>query len=67
MITVAKLRRKPRHFQAFTGVSIAEFDQLFDQIAPAYEADQQRRRNRGAQPRPPMSDIPSRWNCPNDC
>ena len=53
MITVAKLRRKPRHFQAFTGVSVAEFEQLFDQVAPAYEADQQRRRNRGAQPRPP--------------
>jgi hypothetical protein len=46
MITVAKLRRKPRHFQAFTGVSVAEFDQLLAQVAPAYEADRQRHRNR---------------------
>ena len=53
MITVAKLRRKPRHFQAFTGVSVAEFDQLLTQVGPAYEADQQRRRNRGGQQRPP--------------
>jgi hypothetical protein len=52
MITVTKLRRKPRHFQAFTGVSVAEFEQLFAQVAPAYEADQQRRRNRGDQQRP---------------
>jgi hypothetical protein len=53
MITVAKLRRKPRHFQAFTGVSVAEFDQLLAQVEPAYESDQQRRRNRGGQQRPP--------------
>lgn len=53
MITVAKLRRKPRHFQAFTGVSVAEFDQLLTQVRPAYEADQHRRRNRGGQQRPP--------------
>jgi hypothetical protein len=53
MITVAKLRRKPRHFQAFTGVSVAEFDQLLAQVVPAYEAHQHRRRNRGGQQRPP--------------
>ena len=52
MITVAKLRRKPRHFQAFTGVSVADFDQLLAQVVSAYEADQQRRRNRGDQQRP---------------
>lgn len=52
MITVTKLRRKPRHFQAFTGVSVAEFEQLLAQVAPAYEAEQQRRRNRGNQQRP---------------
>ena len=52
MITVAKLRRKPRHFQAFTGVSVAEFDQLLAQVVPAYEADRQRRRNRDDRQRP---------------
>lgn len=53
MITVAKLRRKPRHFQAFTGVSVTEFDQLLAEVAPAYASDQQRRRNRGDQQRHP--------------
>jgi hypothetical protein len=52
MISVAKLRRKPRHFQAFTGVSVAEFDQILAQVEPAYEADQQRRRNRQDKQRP---------------
>src|SRR5579862_3499014 len=52
MITVAKLRRKPRHFQAFTGVSVAEFDQLLAQVVSAYEANQRRRRNRDGQQRP---------------
>ena len=52
MITVAKLRRKPRHFQAFTGVSVAEFDQLLAQVVPAYQADRERHRNRTDQQRP---------------
>ena len=52
MITVAKLRRKPRHFQAFVGVSVTEFDQLLAQVAPAYEADRERHRNRNGQNRP---------------
>ncbi len=53
MITVTKLQRNPRHFQSFTGVSVAEFDQLLAQVGPAYEADQQRRRNRDGHPLPP--------------
>lgn len=52
MITVAKLRRKPRHFQAFTGVTVTEFDQLLAQVVPAYQADRERRRNRNDQQRP---------------
>ena len=52
MITVAKLRRKPRHFQAFTGMTVAEFDQLLAQVVPAYQADRERRRNRNDQQRP---------------
>src|SRR6202044_4021497 len=46
MITVAKLRRKPRHFHSFTGLSVAEFDQLLAQVAPVYEADQHYRHQR---------------------
>jgi DDE superfamily endonuclease/Helix-turn-helix of DDE superfamily endonuclease len=64
MISVTKLRRKPRHFQAFTGVSVAEFDQLLAQVAPAYEADQQRRRNRGNQLRPKGSGHPFTLDLP---
>lgn len=52
MITVTKLRRKPRHFQAFVGVSVAEFDRLLAQVEPAYEADQKRRRNRSGEQSP---------------
>jgi hypothetical protein len=36
MMTVARLRRKPRHFQSFTGLSVAEFDRLLMEIEPAY-------------------------------
>jgi hypothetical protein len=46
MITVAKLRRKPRHFQAFSGVSVAEFDQLLVHLAPAYLAAEQQKQER---------------------
>jgi hypothetical protein len=38
MIQLAKLRQKSRHFRAFTGLSIAEFDQLLVRVTPAYEA-----------------------------
>lgn len=58
MITVAKLRRKPRQFRAFTGVTIPEFDQILEQVAPAYEADQQRRRNRGNRQGPTIGGRP---------
>jgi hypothetical protein len=47
MITVARLRRKPHQFRAFTGVTIAEFDQLLQEVLPAYQADQHYRRSRG--------------------
>ena len=53
MISVTKLRRKPRHFQAFTGLSVSEFDQLLAQVAPAYEAalhSQRQRPDRQRQP-----------------
>jgi hypothetical protein len=53
MLSLAKLRRKPRHFQTFTGLSVAEFDQLLAQVMPAYEAAQQKRQQRGERQRQP--------------
>ena len=38
MITLTKLRRKPRHFQAFTGLSPARFDALLAELTPVYQA-----------------------------
>ncbi len=58
MITVAKLRRKPRHFQAFTGLSVAQFDQLLVEVAPMYAADQQHRRDRADRLRQPGAGRP---------
>jgi hypothetical protein len=66
MMNLAKLRRKPRHFQAFAGVSITEFDQLLAEVTPAYEAVQsqaQQRPDRKRQPgagRPGALDLPHR-------
>jgi len=37
MMTVARLRRKPRHFQTFTGLSPIEFDRLLAEMAPTYQ------------------------------
>jgi len=53
MITVAKLRRKPRHFQAFTGVTIAEFDQILAQVVAAYETALQQKREHPNRQRKP--------------
>ena len=33
-----KLRRKPRHFQAFTGLTPTKFDTLLAEFTPVYEA-----------------------------
>jgi hypothetical protein len=51
MITLAKLRPKPRHFQAFCGLSVAEFDQLLAQLTPAYLAAQQQKQERSERQR----------------
>jgi|SRR5579862_5374115 len=52
MITVAKLRRKPRQFQAFTGLSVDQFDQLLAQVEPTYQAERERLRHRSGRSRP---------------
>src|ERR1051325_7175281 len=66
MISVAKWRRKPRHFQAFTGVSVPEFDRLLSQTPLVYEAALKQRRNRADRVRQPGAgrrfalDLPER-------
>ena len=37
MLTVHKLRRKPRHFARLTGLTPEDFDQLLHALAPAYQ------------------------------
>jgi IS5 family transposase len=64
MISVAKLRRKPRHFQAFTGVSVADFDQLLQQVAPAYEEAQHQQRHRRDRQRLPGAGRPLALDLP---
>lgn len=46
MITLTKLRRKPRHFQKFTGLTLCEFDNLLTQVTLVYEQAQQERKQR---------------------
>ena len=51
MITFTKLRRKPRHFQKFTGLTVVEFDQVLAQVTLAYEQAEQERRHHGERTR----------------
>ena len=46
MITLAKLRCKPRHFQKFTGLTVAEFDRVLGAFTLAYERTEHQRRVR---------------------
>ena len=45
-MTVARLRRKPRHFQSFTGLSVVEFDRLLMEMEAAYADHLHDQRNR---------------------
>lgn len=36
MLTYEKLQRKPKHFQAFTGVSVAQFAEILNALRPVY-------------------------------
>ena len=58
MVTVARLRRKPRHFQAFTGLTPVEFDRLLAELAPAYQAAQEQRGQRSQRQRQPGAGHP---------
>ena len=36
MLTYTKLQRKPKHFQSFTGVTIAQFTEILNALRPLY-------------------------------
>lgn len=65
MISVTKLRQKPRHFHAFTGLTVAEFDQLLAALTPLYQASQEQRRNQPNRQRHPAPEGARLWRCPN--
>jgi hypothetical protein len=46
MITVIRLRRKPRHFQSYTGLTPVEFDRLLMELEPVYHAPLQKQHAR---------------------
>src|SRR4051812_16208653 len=55
MLTVKKLRRKPKHFHNFTGLTPKQFDELFAAVEPLYQHAEEKRlenpnrlRDRGA-------------------
>jgi len=45
MFTIEKLRRKPQHFHAFTGLTPDEFDTILNAVQPHYDACQEQRLN----------------------
>jgi hypothetical protein len=46
MMTVARLRQKPRHFQSFTGLTVQQFDRLLMEVEAAYAGHLQAQRTR---------------------
>ena len=58
MITVAKLRRKPHQFRTLTGMTVAEFDTLLAEFAPAYETARLSRRCQAGRKREPGAGRP---------
>lgn len=46
MLTVARLRKQPRHFASFTGLSVEQFDTLLCALTPLYEARERARKSR---------------------
>ena len=64
MLCVSKLRRHPRHFHSFTGLSVAQFDQLLVEFQPAYEAQRQLQQNNSVRQRQPGAGRPRRLALP---
>jgi Helix-turn-helix of DDE superfamily endonuclease len=51
MLSVKKLRKRPRHFVRFTGLSVEQFDQLLADLEPVYRQHQAQRLNRAGRRR----------------
>ncbi len=46
MITYDKLKQKPRAFRSLTGMSITEFDELFQKLIPVWAGSERERLSR---------------------
>ena len=64
MITVAKLRRKPPQFRAFTGLTVQEFDQLLREVQTAYQASLQKQQQHPDRQRKPGAGRPFALDLP---
>lgn len=51
MLSVKKLRKRPRQFVRFTGLSVEQFDQLLAELEPVYSQRQLQRLNRAGRRR----------------
>ncbi len=51
MLSVKKLRKRPRQFVRFTGLSVEQFDQLLADLEPVYQQRQTQRLNRSGRRR----------------
>jgi hypothetical protein len=58
MLTLTKLRRKPHHFRAFTGLTVAQFEALLAELTPVYEAALTNRRQKPGRQREPGAGHP---------
>lgn len=58
MLSVARLRKKPRHFKSFTGLSEAEFETLLQALKPIYAAQEAARKQRPTRQRAPGAGPP---------
>ena len=58
MNVLKKLRRKPRHFQAFNGLTPAQFDALVEELTPVYEAAMNNKRQKPGRLRQPGAGHP---------
>jgi hypothetical protein len=43
MLTYEKLQRKPKHFHSFTGVTVAQFNEIMKALRPVYGSFEQAR------------------------
>ena len=58
MLCLSKLRRHPRHLHSFTGLSVAQFDQLLAEFRPAYETQRCQRQTDSVRRRQPGMLLP---------